>query len=72
MKTLPEKEINPKEYEKSDTALKDKMHRFLSDNKISYEIMIRAVNFWQDMTAEERGRMNEAYRNGEFSGHGWY
>lgn len=47
-------------------------HDFLDNEKIGFETLIRAFNFFSDLTPEERGTVIEAYKNDEFNNHGWY
>lgn len=47
-------------------------HDFLYNEKIGFETLIRAFNFFSDLTPEERGAAIEAYKNDEFNKHGWY
>ena len=47
-------------------------HNFLNNEKIGFETLIRAFNFFSDMTPEERNATIEAYKNDEFNSHGWY
>lgn len=47
-------------------------HDFLSNEKIGFGTLIRAFNFFSDMTQEERTAVIEAYKNNAFNGHGWY
>lgn len=45
---------------------------FLHNEKIGFETLIRAFNFFSDLTSEERGAVIETYKNDEFNNHGWY
>lgn len=45
---------------------------FLHNEKIGFETLIRAFNFFSDLTPEERDIVIEAYKNDEFNNHGWY
>lgn len=45
---------------------------FLHNEKIGFETLIRAFNFFSDLTSEERGAVIEAYKNNAFNGNGWY
>lgn len=45
---------------------------FLHNEKIGFETLIRAFNFFSDLTSEERGVVIEAYKNNAFNGNGWY
>lgn len=47
-------------------------HNFLDNEKIGFETLIRAFNFFSDLTPEERDAVIEAYKNNAFNGHGWY
>lgn len=47
-------------------------HEFLDNEKIGFETLIRAFNFFSDLTPEERDAVIEAYKNDEFKNHGWY
>lgn len=47
-------------------------HDFLNNEKIGFETLIRAFNFFSDLTPEERDTVIEAYKNNEFNNHGWY
>ena len=47
-------------------------HNFLDNEKIGFETLIRAFNFFSDLTSEERGAVIEAYKNNAFNGNGWY
>lgn len=47
-------------------------HDFLNNEKIGFETLIRAFNFFSDLTPEERDAVIEAYKNDEFNNHGWY
>ena len=47
-------------------------HDFLSNEKIGFGTLIRAFNFFSDLTQEERNAVIEAYKNNAFDGHGWY
>ena len=47
-------------------------HDFLSNEKIGFGTLIRAFNFFSDLTQEERNAVIEAYKNNAFNGHGWY
>ena len=47
-------------------------HDFLDNEKIGFETLIRAFNFFSDLTPEERDAVIEAYKNNAFNGHGWY
>lgn len=47
-------------------------HNFLDNEKIGFETLIRAFNFFSDLTPEERDTVIEAYKNNAFNGHGWY
>lgn len=47
-------------------------HDFLNNEKIGFETLIRAFNFFSDLTPEERDAVIEAYKNDEFKNHGWY
>lgn len=47
-------------------------HDFLSNEKIRFGTLIRAFNFFSDLTQEERNAVIEAYKNNAFNGHGWY
>ena len=47
-------------------------HAFLDNEKIGFETLIRAFNFFSDLTPEERDTVIEAYKNNAFNGHGWY
>ena len=46
-------------------------HDFLNNEKIGFETLIRAFNFFSDLTPEERDTVSEAYKNNAFNGHGW-
>lgn len=45
---------------------------FLYNEKIGFETLIRAFNFFSDLTPEERDTVIDAYKNNAFNGHGWY
>ena len=45
---------------------------FLGNEKIGFETLIRAFNFFSDMTQEEKDAVIDAYKNNEFNNHGWY
>ena len=45
---------------------------FLHNEKIGFETLIRAFNFFSDLTPEERDTVIDAYKNNAFNGHGWY
>lgn len=47
-------------------------HDFLRNEKIGFGTLIRAFNFFSDLTQEERNAVIEAYKNNAFNGHGWY
>ena len=47
-------------------------HDFLNNEKIGFETLICAFNFFSDLTPEERAAVIEAYKNDEFNNHGWY
>lgn len=47
-------------------------HDFLNNEKTGFETLIRAFNFFSDLTPEERDAVIEAYKNDEFNNHGWY
>ena len=47
-------------------------HDFLTNEKIWFGTLIRAFNFFSDLTPEERDTVIEAYKNDEFKNHGWY
>lgn len=47
-------------------------HDFLGNEKIGFETLIRAFNFFSDMTQEEKDAVIDAYKNNEFNNHGWY
>lgn len=47
-------------------------HDFLSNEKIGFGTLIRAFNFFSDLTQEERNAVIEAYKNNAFNGHRWY
>ena len=47
-------------------------HDFLDNEKIGFETLIRAFNFFSDLTPEERDTVIEAYKNNASNGHGWY
>ena len=47
-------------------------HDFLDNEKIGFETLIRAFNFFSDLAPEERDAVIEAYKNNAFNGHGWY
>lgn len=47
-------------------------HDFLCNEKIGFETLIRAFNFFSDLTPEERDIVIEAYKNDKFNNHGWY
>lgn len=47
-------------------------HDFLDNEKIGFEALIRAFNFFSDLTPEERDTVIDAYKNNAFNGHGWY
>lgn len=47
-------------------------HDFLDNEKIGFETLIRAFNFFSDLTPEERDMVIDAYKNNAFNGHGWY
>ena len=47
-------------------------HNFLDNEKIGFGTLIRAFNFFSDLTPEERDIVIEAYKNDEFNNHGWY
>lgn len=47
-------------------------HDFLDNEKIGFETLIRAFNFFSDLTPEERDTVIAAYKNNAFNGHGWY
>lgn len=47
-------------------------HDFLSNEKIGFGTLIRAFNFFSDLTQEERDTVIDAYKNDEFNNHGWY
>lgn len=45
---------------------------FLHNEKIGFETLIRAFNFFSDLTPEERDTVIDAYKNNAFNGNGWY
>lgn len=45
-------------------------HDFLSNEQIGFGTLIRAFNFFSDLTQEERNAVIEAYKNNAFNGHG--
>lgn len=47
-------------------------HNFLDNEKIGFGTLIRAFNFFSDLTPEERDIVIEAYKNDKFNNHGWY
>lgn len=47
-------------------------HDFLDNEKIGFETLIRAFNFFSALTPEERDTVIDAYKNNEFNNHGWY
>ena len=47
-------------------------HDFFSNEKIGFGTLIRAFNFFSDLTQEERDTVIDAYKNDEFNNHGWY
>lgn len=47
-------------------------HNFLDDEKNGFGTLIRAFNFFSDLTPEERDIVIEAYKNDKFNNHGWY
>lgn len=47
-------------------------HDFLNNEKIGFRTLIRAFNFFSDLTPEERDTVIDAYKNNEFNNHGWY
>lgn len=47
-------------------------HNFLDNEKIRFGTLIRAFNFFSDLTPEERDIVIEAYKNDKFNNHGWY
>lgn len=47
-------------------------HNFLDNEKIGFGTLIRAFNFFSDLTPEERDTVIEAYKHNEFNNHGWY
>ena len=48
------------------------VHNFLNNEKIGFGTLIRAFNFFSDLTPEDRDTVIEAYKNNEFNNHGWY
>lgn len=48
------------------------VHNFLNNEKIGFGTLIRAFNFFSDLTPEERDTVIDAYKNNAFNGHGWY
>ena len=61
-----------KAYQAIIESMQHQVDDFLNNEKIGFETLIRAFNFFSDLTPEERDTVIEAYKNNAFNGHGWY
>jgi hypothetical protein len=50
----------------------DKVKKVLQENKMSFEQMIRAYNFWSSLSSEEIDKAIKNYENGKYSNIGMY
>ena len=41
-------------------------------DSMQHQLEVRDINFFSDLTPEERDTVIEAYKNNAFNGHGWY
>ena len=64
--------IDSMQYQLETRDVVKETHDFLCNEKIGFETLIRAFNFFSDLTSEERDAVIEAYKNNAFNGHGWY
>ena len=64
--------INSMQHQLEAQDIVKEVHNFLNNEKIGFGTLIRAFNFFSDLTPEDRDTVIEAYKNNEFNNHGWY
>lgn len=54
-------------------AKQDQIEKFLIENKVSFNQLIRCFNFWDELSQEERHRaIDDGYMNNKYEDIGWY
>ena len=64
--------IDSMQYQLETRDIVKETNDFLHKEKIGFATLIRAFNFFSDLTPEERDTVIDAYKNNAFNGHGWY
>ena len=64
--------IDSMQYQLETRDIVKETNDFLHNEKIGFATLIRAFNFFSDLTPEERDTVIDAYKNTAFNGHGWY
>ena len=63
--------IDSMQYQLETRDIVKETNDFLHNEKIGFATLIRAFNFFSDLTPEERDTVSDAYKNNAFNGHGW-
>ena len=64
--------IDSMQYQLETRDIVKETNDFLHNEKIGFATLIRAFNFFSDLTPEERDTVIDAYKNNACNGHGWY
>ena len=62
--------IDSMQYQLETRDIVKETNDFLHNEKIGFATLIRAFNFFSDLTPEERDTVIDAYKNTAFNGHG--